>query len=620
MFKGGWTGKILRVDLTREKHAVQDLDGEVARSFMGGRGLAVKILWDELKPGTDPLSPENKLILATGPLTGFALPSSGKLVVASKSPLTGGYGDGNIGTRASYQMKKAGYDAIVVEGRAKEPVVLVVEDSEIKLEKADDLWGKDTYTVQDELEEKHGKEAGILMVGPGAEKLIRFGVVISEKGRAGGRPGIGTVMASKNLKAVVIKGTKEIPAYNREELRELAAEGYKEIKASANYDFWVRQGTMATIEWSQENSVLPSYNFREGWFERADEISGTTMEKVYKVAQKGCPFCNMQCGNICEIKEGPYKGWRVEIDYENIAMLGSNLGIGSMDWAMTLNLYADLQGIDTITLGSVLAFTAELVEKRMLPEDKLGLKLRWGDGEAMLQLAELIAERKGFGEKLGEGVKALSKALGGEWFAMHIKGLEISAYDCHAAPGMALAFATSPIGAHHKDAWFIAWELKIGRDVISKEKVDRLLEMQRIRGGLFEAAVACRLPWIELGFSLEWYPKYLKAATGLDFTLKELYEMADRIYDLIRCFWAREHGGWSREMDYPPERWFKEPLTRGPLAGSKLSKEAYDKLLSWYYEARGWDSRGLPRKSTLRERGLGYVAEQLEAQGMKLEE
>jgi len=194
-----------------------------------------------------------------------------------------------------------------------------------------------------------------------------------------------------------------------------------------------------------------------------------------------------------------------------------------------------------------------------------------------------------------------------------VKGLEISAYDCHYCPGMALSFGTSPIGAHHKDAWVISWEIKVGREAYSKEKVDKVIEFQRIRGGMFESLVTCRLPWIELGFELEWYSKFLKAATGVTLTLNDLYTVGDRIYALIRAFWIREYGGkWNRTMDTPPARWFKEPLTKGPLKGKHLDFDKYQQLLSWYYEARGWDERGIPRKETLEKLGLDYVVTELE--------
>jgi len=271
---------------------------------------------------------------------------------------------------------------------------------------------------------------------------------------------------------------------------------------------------------------------------------------------------------------------------------------------------ADEFGLDTISLGNVLGFAMEATEKGLLKDG-----IEWGDFERARQLIEDIAYRRGLGDLLAEGVMRISQKIGGdsEKWAMHVKGLEVSAYDCHTVPGMALAFATSPIGAHHKDAWVISWEVKTDREGYTKAKVDKVIEFQRIRGGMFEALVSCRLPWIELQFPLEYYPRLLKAATGLDFTLEELTAtLGDRIYALIRAFWIREKGGWNRSLDYPPIRWFEEPLSKGPYAGKKLDRERFDQLLSMYYEARGWDNRGIPRKSTFEKLGLVEVANTLE--------
>ncbi len=601
----GWTGRILRVNLSENKVTAQEYDEKLALDFIGGRGFAIKILWDELEPGVDPLSPKNKLVIAAGPLTGLPLPSSGKLVVAAKSPLTGGYGDGNLGSRAANHLRRAGYDAIVVDGAAEKPVYLYVEDDKTEILPADDLWGLGTFDVQKKLEEKHGKNVGILCIGQAGENLVRYAVVRSMEGRAGGRPGIGAVMGAKKLKAIVVKGTKEIPLADPDKLRELGREAYNDIKKKPNYDFWIRQGTMAVHVWCQENSVLPTYNFREGVFEYADQINGDAMEKL-KVARYGCPNCNMQCGNMNPDTEGR----QAEMDYENVGLLGSNIGMKDLKQIATLIWMADDYGIDTISLGSVIGFTMEASEKGLIDE-----KVEWGDFEKTKELINKIAFREGIGDLLAEGVKRISEKIGGDsknW-AMHVKGLEISAYDCHYCPGMALSFGTSPIGAHHKDAWVISWEIKVGREAYSKEKVDKVIEFQRIRGGMFESLVTCRLPWIELGFELEWYSKFLKAATGVTLTLNDLYTVGDRIYALIRAFWIREYGGkWNRTMDTPPARWFKEPLTKGPLKGKHLDFDKYQQLLSWYYEARGWDERGIPRKETLEKLGLDYVVTELE--------
>ncbi|MBS7647483.1 MAG: aldehyde ferredoxin oxidoreductase family protein [Candidatus Bathyarchaeia archaeon] len=600
----GWNGKLLRVNLTKQKAIAQEYDAEIAEKFLGGRGFAIKILWDELKPGIDPLSPENKLVLATGPLTGFALPSSGKLVVASKSPITGGYGDGNIGSYAAVQLRRAGYDAVVIEGKAETPTVLLIDNGLAEFLDAKELWGLNTFEVDERLRSVYGPTAGILEIGPAGENLVKFANVICQKGRGGGRIGIGAVMGSKNLKAVVIRGSGELPAANPKELKELGAEAYREVLTKPNYAFWKRQGTMMTIEWSQENGVLPTYNFREGTFEDADAIGGFSMEKI-KSSQRGCPNCNMTCGNA--VQDADKK--ESELDYENVAMLGSNIGIGNLKKVAALSRLADELGLDTISLGNVIGFAMEASEKGLLKE-----KISWGDYKAAKALTEDIAYKRGLGAVLAEGVRFAAEKVGGDshkW-AMHVKGLEISAYDCHAAPAMALAYATSPIGAHHKDAWIISWEVKAGRETYNEEKVDKLIELQRLRGGFFECATVCRLPWVELGFELEWYPKFLHAATGVEMNWNELNTIADRVYTLIRAFWIREFGEkWSVEIDYPPARWFDEPLNKGALKGAKLDRVKYEVMLNTYYQKRGWDDRGIPKKATLEKLGLKDVAKQL---------
>ncbi len=600
----GWNGKFLRVNLSKQKAVVREYDAAMARNFLGGRGFAAKILWDELKPGVDSLSPENRLIFAVGPLTGFALPSSGKMVVAAKSPLTGGYGDGNIGTYAAVQMRRAGYDAIIVEGKAEAPTVLLVEDSTVEFLDAKELWGLNAFETEDRLRGVYGATAGILVIGQGGENIVRFANIVSQKGRGGGRPGMGAVMGSKNLKAIVIVGSGELPAAHPKDLKELGAEAYREVLTKPNYAFWKRQGTMMTIEWSQENGVLPTYNFSEGVFEDAEAIGGFSMEKI-KSSQRGCPNCNMTCGNAVEDADRKES----ELDYENVAMLGSNIGIGNLKRVAALNRMADEFGLDTISLGNVIGFVMEASEKGLISE-----KIPWGDYKTARALIEDIAYKRGLGATLADGVRFAAEKIGGSssrW-AMHVKGLEISAYDCHAAPAMALSYATSPIGAHHKDAWVISWEVKVGRERYSEEKVDKVIEFQRIRGGFFECATVCRLPWIELGFELEWYPKFLNAATGLEIGWDELNLIADRVYTLIRAFWVREYGkNWSREMDFPPARWFEEPLTKGNLKGAKLDRAKYEVMLNMYFRKRGWDERGVPTKTTLEKLGLKDVAKQL---------
>lgn len=599
----GWTGRILRVDLSREEIKVWNYDADLAIKFIGGRGFAIKILWDELEPGIDPLSPRNLLIIAAGPLTGLPMASSGKLTVAFKSPLTLGYGDGNIGGLAAVNLRRAGYDAIIIRGKAKEPVYLYV-GREVRIEKADYLWGLTTFETERKLREIYGKKAGILCIGPAGESLVKYATIISQEGRSGGRPGAGAVMGSKNLKALVIEGGEGIEVADEIALMKVGLISFLELRRNPKYNFWMKQGTMATIRWSQGICVLPTMNFREGFFEFADRISGEVMERML-IGKRACPNCNMPCGNIVKDAEGKL----VELDYENVAMLGSNIGIADLSRVAVLNRLADEYGIDTISLGNVIGFAMEASERNLIRE-----RIEWGDFDRVRELIREIAFREDLGALLAEGTRKVSERIkgGSERWAMNIKGLEISAYDCHAAPAMALAYATSPIGAHHKDAWIIGWEVNVGRMDYSEAKVRKLIELQRIRGGIFESLVACRLPWIELGLNLERYIEALRAATGINFSLSMLFEVADRIYSLIRAFWIREYGGmWGKYMDYPPARWFEEPLSKGPLKGAKLDKKGFDYMLLKYYALRGWDERGVPRRSTLIKLDLAYVAEEL---------
>ena len=329
------------------------------------------------------------------------------------------------------------------------------------------------------------------------------------------------------------------------------------------------------------------------------------MEKI-KVSNRGCPQCNMTCGNVVKDSEGKDS----ELDYENVVMLGSNIGFGDLAQVATLNRMADEFGFDSISLGNVIGFAMEASEKGLIAE-----KIGWGQFEETKALINDIAYRRGFGAVLAEGVQAASKVVGhgsSEW-AMHVKGLEVSAYDCHAAPAMALAYGTSSIGAHHKDAWVITWEMKAGRESYDPKKVDYLIETQLIRGGLFEALTVCRFPYNSLGLELGWYQKYLKAATGVEFSMQQLNEISERMLNLIRAFWVREYREkWSRELDVPPLRWFKEPLTEGTLKGKALDLKKYNEMLTAYYEKRGWDMHGVPKQSTLQGLGLSLEAKELD--------
>lgn len=611
----GYTGKFLIVDLTTKTTSTYEYPKEWQNLYVGGRGFAVKYLWENISPGTDPLGPDNQLVFSIGPLSGLSLPSSSKFIVAAKSPLTGGYGDGNIGTRASPQLKKAGYDAVVFKGKATAPTYVLIDNDSISFYDASDLWGKGTFATETELVEKYGKTAGYLSIGQAGENLVKYATVRSQEGRSGGRPGMGAVMGSKNLKAVIVKGSNDFPIADEPAYKARGKEGYAFLKKTPMYEHWMEQGTTMVLSWCDETSSLPTRNYTEAKFEEQAGINGDKLHELTS-SRAGCPNCNMRCGLIIKDQEGHDS----ELDYENIGMLGSNLGIGDLKKVGSLNYMADDYGLDTISLGSVLGFTAEAAQK-----GAVDLDFAWGDWKKAETLTTKLALRDGeLANMMAEGTKIMSERIGSgaygdatNW-AIQVKGLECSAYNAFTLPGMALSFGTSPIGAHHKDAWVISWEIsESDRDAYSPDKADKVIELQRIRGGMFESLVTCRFPWIELGYDLEEYPKYLKDVTGSDhWSVDKLFKVSDRIYALMRAFWIREFNAigmeWNRTLDYPPKRWFEETLAgTGPYVGKNLQRAKYDELLDYYYDKRGWAHTGIPTKAKLHELNLDDVTDTL---------
>lgn len=602
----GWTGNILRINLTDRKIKKESFDEDFAKKWVGGRGFAVKILWDELKPGIDPLGPENKLIVSLGPVAGIPAPNTGKTVVAAKSPLTGGYGDGNLGTWVTEQMRKAGYDILIIEGASDKPIYIYIEDEKVQFLQADEIWGKGSYETLEWLYKKYGKRAGILTIGQGGENKVLFSVIRSLEGRAGGRPGIGAVMGSKNLKAIVIKGSKEISVADPEGMKKLGRDDLKKVGEIDKKTGWSVQGTTGILAWCNDVYALPVKNMRKTSHPEAWRIDGERLAQL-KVAVYGCPNCTMKCGITILDNEGRHS----ELDYENVGMLGSNLEIFEYPQVASLNYLCDDFGLDTISSGGVLAFYADAIENGAIDGD-----FRFGDAEKAKELIKKIAYRKEEGELLALGTKKMAERIGkgSEAYAMHVKGLEISAYNCKFVPGMALAYGTSPIGAHHKDAWVIMFELtQTARESYGPEKAKRVIELQRIRGGLFEFIVSCRFPWVEIGWELEHYAEYFNKTTGNNWTLEDFWRVADRIYNLMRAFWVREYPDWDRKWDYPPAIWFDPSNAdkEGPIAGKVLEYDKYNSLLDIYYEMRGWDKRGIPKMET-------FLKSELEEEGREL--
>ena len=600
----GWTGNILRINLSNKTHKTERFSEAFARKWIGGRGFALKILWDELAPGVDPLGPDNKLLVVQGPITGVPMPNSGKTIVAAKSPLTGTYGDGNLGTHATVQMRKAGYDVLIFEGRLPSPEYVFIHDDKVEFHPAGHLWGKGTYETQDWLEKKYGKTAGILSIGQAGENKVLYAVIRSMEGRSGGRPGIGAVMGSKNLKAIVVKGTKAIPAepaLKERGIADLRAVGAMDKKAG-----WSVQGTNAVLAWCNEMWALPVRNMRHSHHPDAWKLDGERTSRA-RVATYGCPNCTMRCGIAVLDKEGHES----EIDYENVGMLGPNLEIFDLQQMASLNYLCDDFGMDTISGGSALSFYADAIDHGATTGD-----FKFGDAERAKELLRLTSRREGVGELLAEGSLRMARRFGknSEAYAIQCKGLDLSAYNCKYVPGQALAFGTSAIGAHHKEAWIITYELKqTQRGSYGRDKAQKVVDLQRIRSSIFESLPICRFPWIELGWDLKNYPEYFNLATGSNWTLEDFTSTGDRIYSLMKAFWAREHPDTDRTADYPPRIYFDPSIAEkeGPIAGKHLDLGKYDELLDHYYDIRGWDKRGVPTRKTMESVGLAREAEEL---------
>jgi len=607
----GWTGQILRVNLTTKTFKVESFTEDFARKWIGGRGFAVKILYDELEPGIDPLGPDNKFVVAVGPIAGIPAPNTGKTVVAAKSPMTGGYGDGNLGTRITENLRKCGYDALIVEGRAERPTMLYIENDRVEFLPADEVWGKGTYKTNDWIYAKYGKGVGVLNIGQAGENMVRYAVVRSLEGRAGGRPGMGAVMGSKRLKAIVAKGTKPIPQADAAAMKKVGTDDLRKVQQMDKQSGWSIQSTTGVLAWCNEVAALPVRNFRKTHHPDAWKVDGERLNNA-RIATYGCPNCTMRCG----ITIHDDAGRESELDYENIGLLGPNLELFDLPQVGALNYMCDDYGIDTMSGGCVLSFYADAVDHGAVPGD-----LRFGDVEGFKKVLTAIALRQGqVGDLLAEGSLRAARAIGkgSEAYAMQVKGLEVAAYNCKFIPGMALAFGVSPIGAHHKESWVITFELKqTSRESYGPEKAQKVIDLQRIRGGLFEYIVACRFPWIELGWGLENYPKYFKAVSGLDWTLDDFWTVSDRVYSMIKLFWLREYPETDRKLDYPPAVWF-DPAnvdTEGPIAGKCLEYDKYDGLLQHYYDIRGYDKRGIPTRATLERLGLAAEAKAAEKFG-----
>ena len=596
-FKGGYFGRILHIDLTTGESRTESFDDDFIENYIGGRGFAIKLLWDNLKKheSIDPLGPENMLVVAAGPLTGVYLPSSGKNSFASISPATGLFGDSSMGGGFGVELRQAGYDAMAIVGKADELSYVFIDDDQISIEPCPELKGKGNLETEGKIREKIGDHGvRVASIGIAGENLVRFACVTSEWSRNAGRTGIGAVMGSKNIKAIAVRGHQDMPVGDMDKVIEISEKAYKELGDHYMMGHWQKQGLMGVINYANRMGILPTYNFRDTHWEKAESINGETMLAGYKIGNTACFGCPMCCGNINLVKEGKWAGTVTEgPEYETAAMLGSNVGIDSFAGVLRGNHLCDDLGLDTISAGNLIAVVIEGYEKDLLTLDDLGGKpISWGDEDRIMELIEQIAKCESIGATLALGAKGVLK----RWpqlkpIVLHVKGLEQSAYDCRGAGSMALAYGTSDIGAHHTRAWTVGKELEMGSDWGLEEKVDIVMYHQHIRS-LFDMFGVCRLPWIELGFHEDFYAELYSEVVGLEYTLAELLARSKDIYDMTRAINIKFGAGPSD--DYPPPRTFDVPVHSGPLAGKVCDRDDYKSMLDMYYKARGWDGSGNP--------------------------
>jgi aldehyde:ferredoxin oxidoreductase len=612
-FKGGYVGKIARVNLTKKKVKAEKVKPAFAVKYIGGRGWSARLIWDEIPAHTNPLGPKNKLIIATGPLSGLLIPGAGKTSFAAISPATGYYGDSNVGGMLCTELKQAGFDALILEGEADKPVYLWVEDGKVELRNAEDYWGTGSLDTENSLKKDLGDELiRVASIGQAGENLVKFACVTCDYGRQAGRTGMGAVMGSKKVKAIAVRGSFDIPVADHKAMRKLFEESMRKILQHPALSIWQRQGTMQYIDWTQENVCLPTHNFFSATYEGYRKINGDAMEKNTKVADRACFACPIACGNFTVIKDGLHKGVGVEgPEYETASMIGSNCMLSTMEDVIYANYLCDNLGLDTISAGNVVAFAMECYERGIIKKSDLnGIELKFGNTHAVFDFLEMLAKREAIGDLFAEGVKKASEKLGkgSEKFAMHAKGLEISGYDVRKAQAMGLAYATADIGGHHNRAWAISYDIEVGRENYDKDKVEKVIYLQHARP-LFDLLGTCRFQWLETDIELDTYARFYTAATGIKMTLEDLLRASERIYNLTRAISIRE--GLTSKEDWLPERSFADPIPEGAVKGATLDEGKFKKMVKTYYKLRGWNEKGMPTPEKLEELGLKDVSEGL---------
>ena len=628
---GGYTGKILRVNLSDKSISIERPDDRFYRRYFGGTALIGYYLLKELKPGIDPLGPDNKLIFSAGVITGIPCAGSGRSGVGSKSPLTGGWGDSQAGGFWPAELKRAGWDAIIIEGKAANPVYLWVNDDKVEIRDASHLWGKATKEVEKQIQNELGdKRVRVTQIGPAGEKLVRFACIANDLTHFYGRNGHGAVMGSKMLRAIAVRGNRALHLDNSEKIREVAkwlADNYKVLSLTKGLS---DNGTADGVPELNEDGILPTRNFQEGQFKGYMDISGQTMTETILVGRSNCYACPINCKR--EVKVGsPYNVDPVYggPEYETIAALGSLCGVSDLKVIAKGNQMCSAYGLDTIATGNSIAFAMECFERGILTKkDTGGIELKFGNAEAMMTMVEMIARREGLGAILAEGTKRAAEKIGhgAAEYAMQIKGQEIPMHEPRGKVGLGIGYATSPTGADHchniHDNEYPAGGLAMeGLKELGIQESLSPFDLSPAKVHMFQCVVNwehfrnCAAICMSIPFSHSQILQLVNGVTGWNTSIFELMKVGERALALARVFNARE--GYTAKDDIIPER-FYEAFNSGPLKDKKIGREAMHQALQTYYKMAGWDpERAVPTKEKLQELDLGWVARELDKPARK---
>ncbi|UCF97401.1 MAG: aldehyde ferredoxin oxidoreductase family protein [Spirochaetaceae bacterium] len=611
--------RILRVDLSTSRTDVDTIPEDLIALYLGGRGLGAYLLYREVPAYVEPLSPKNKLIFLNGPLVGSLIPGSNKVNVTFKSPLTGTYSYSLCGGHWGPALRAAGFDGIIIRGKAERPVYLLIRDDTAELRNAEPLWGKTIPQTEEAIRRElvaggtrsegaaRSTRAGqgvqdadlqIAAIGAAGENLVKYACITSGLYREFGRGGGGAVMGSKNLKAIAVIGSMGMEIHDPKAMMEVSARLYDKLKASPKFAERHEYGTAELVDKVNNRGFLPTRNFSQGFFEQGFRLEGPAMKKEIVTGNASCYACPIACGKITRVASRRYGTMIMEgPEFETIGLLGANCGIGDWESLVKATQICDENGMDTMSAGACLSLAMECVQRRILTSKDIGgLDLTFGNGEAAIAVLEMIAQRRGIGAVLAEGVKGAAERFGAPELAIHTKGLSPGAYDPRGAKGMALTYATSSKGAHHMFATTFGYEIAAGNRLEESGKG----ELQR--NHQFSMCVVDTLGMcstMRIGIAMEDMAEALQAVSGRKMTPEDLNLVAERVINLERMY--NQRLGFSRKDDTLPERFMREAFEEGESAGQTVDLET---LLDEYYRAMGWDENGIPTAQTLERLGL----------------